>query len=271
MTVFTYSDVDSWLRRRNPTAKLLAHLTITLVLTLVFDPVTPLAFVAGAFVIGAVLGRTPPTRLAASLLPFWLLSVSLVVTNALFVNQPEGATVIWAWGPFTATVEGALIGLSLAERVAAIAAFSVLFVMSTDPTDLVRSLVQQARVPPRLAYAALAGYRLLPALEREFETVRLAQRLRGYRAPAGPLGWWVEQRRLLIPVLAGAVRRTDRLALAMDSRGFAASRRRTHYRSMSWRWPDTAMLLGALIAALTILAVSAAFGILQLWTGALSV
>ncbi len=48
---------------------------------------------------------------------------------------------VWAWGPFTATVEGALIGASLAERSVANAAFTVVLVMSTDPTDLVRSLV----------------------------------------------------------------------------------------------------------------------------------
>lgn len=81
------------------------------------------------------------------------------MSNALFANNRAGATVVWDWGPFAATAEGAMIGLSLAERMAAIATYSVIFAMSTDPTDLVRSLVQQLSMAPRFAYTVLAAYR----------------------------------------------------------------------------------------------------------------
>ncbi len=60
MNVFGQYERDSWLRRRNPTAKLVAHLMLALVLTVVFDPVTPLAFLAAAVLIGKVLGDIPP-------------------------------------------------------------------------------------------------------------------------------------------------------------------------------------------------------------------
>ncbi len=52
MNAFSQYEVDSWLGRRNPTAKLGAHLVLSLVLTVVFDPVTPLAFFGVTLVVG---------------------------------------------------------------------------------------------------------------------------------------------------------------------------------------------------------------------------
>ena len=57
-----------------------------------------------------------------------------------------------------------------------------------------------------IAYPALAAYRFLPLLQTEFETIRLAHRLRGVGRTRGPLGWLREQSRLAIPLLANAMR-----------------------------------------------------------------
>jgi energy-coupling factor transport system permease protein len=267
---FSYYEVDSWLRRRNPTAKLAAHLLLSLVLTVVFDPITPVAFMVLALVLGRVLGRLPVSVVLKAMTPFWLIAVSLVLSNALFATRPEQATVLWRGGPFIATVEGATIGLSLAERGIAIAAFTVLLIMSTDPTNLVRSLVQQARLPARFAYPALAAYRFLPLLQTEFETIRLAHRLRGVGRSRGPAGWLREQSRLAIPLLANAIRRAERVALAMDARGFSSQRSRSHYRRIPFAAVDGWLIVGTLFGSLAILFISAWLGILRIWSGALS-
>jgi energy-coupling factor transport system permease protein len=266
---FSYYEVDSWLHRRNPTAKLAAHLLLALLLTIVFDPLTPLAFIGLAFVVGRGLGRIPPRLMLAALWPFWVLAASLLLTNALFATRPEQATVIWRAGPFTATVEGATIGLSLAERSMAVAAFTILLMMSTDPTDLVRSLVQQAHLPARFAYPTLAAYRFLPLLQTEFETIRLAHRLRGMGRRRGPAGRLREQARLALPLLANAIRRSERVALAMDARGFSGHRARTHYRRIAFGATDAWLIVSAGVAGAAILVISASLGVLRVWSGAL--
>lgn len=90
MNLFDREEVDSWLGRRNPTAKFVAHLLISLELTIVFDPVTPLAFLAFALIVGRLLARIHLSVLLATLVPFWLLGASLVVSNALFASSPQG-------------------------------------------------------------------------------------------------------------------------------------------------------------------------------------
>ena len=271
MSPFAYYEVDSWLHRRNPTAKLAAHLIVSMQLTVVFDPLTPLAFLALALALGRTLGRIPVRLLARPLIPFWLLGATLLLGNALFANEPSGATVLWSWGPLTATLEGALIGLSLAERSVAAAAYTLLLVMSTDPEELVRSLVQQARLPPRFAYPALAAYRFLPLLAEEWESIRLAQRLRGLGRRPGPVGWCRERGRLLVPLLTSAIRRADQVALAMDSRGFGAAGPRTQYRRVRVGAADAWMVAAAAIGGGCVLAASAALGVLRAWSGALGI
>jgi energy-coupling factor transport system permease protein len=267
---FSYYEVDSWLHRRNPTAKLCAHLLLSLLLTLVFDPITPLVFLCVALLVGRTLGGLPVRAMLKALLPFVLLGLSLLVSNALFATRPEQATVLWRWGPFTATLEGARIGLSLAERGVAIAAFTIVLIMSTDPTTLVRSLVQQAHLPPRFAYPALAAYRFLPLLQTEFETIRLAYRLRGVGRSRGGHGWLREQARMTLPLLANAIRRAERVALAMDARGFSSRRRRTDYRRVAFDVRDGLVIAVALVGGTAILLGSAALGFLRIWSGALS-
>ena len=270
MNPFSYYEVDSWLHRRNPTAKLAAHLVLSLLLTVVFDPLTPLVFLGSALLVGRGLGRLPLGTMLRALWPFWLLSASLLVSNSLFASRPEQATVLWRGGPFIATVEGALIGLSLAERGVAIAAFTIVLIMSTDPTALVRSLVQQARLPPRFAYPALAAYRFLPLLQTEFVTIRLAHRLRGVGRSRGWLGWLREQGRMTLPLLTNAIRRAERVALAMDARGFGSPRARTHFRRIRFERSDALLVATAAIGGTAVLVISAALGILRIWSGALS-
>ena len=172
-----------------------------------------------------------------------------------------------SWGPLTATAEGVAVGLSLAERGLVVAAFTLLVVLTTDPTTLVRSLVQTARMPARLAYPLLAALRFLPLLAEEWQTIRLAQRVRGQGRVGGPRGWIRAQRRLLLPLLAGAIRRADRVAVAMDSRGFARAGRRTQFREVPFCAPDAALVAGTLLLGSGILAVSEAAGTLRLWWG----
>ena len=95
MNLLSFYEVDSWLHRRNPTAKLAAHLGLALLMTIVFDPITPLVFLGLALLAGVTLGRSPLGSTVRALTPFWLLGASLIVSNALFATRPEQATVLW--------------------------------------------------------------------------------------------------------------------------------------------------------------------------------
>ena len=116
----------------------------------------------------------------------------------------------------------------------------------SDPTRLVDALVQQARVPERFAYGALAAYQAIPRLGQDLGTLRHARRIRGVGGDWHP--------KLLIGLLVRAIRHADQLALAMDARAFGTTPR-TAFRPLTWRWTDLAVGIGgAAIIVLLLLA-----------------
>lgn len=251
------------LARINPTAKLVANLIALTALVLVSDPLTPLMMLSAALVAGWLGGALRPRHLTL-MLPFALLAFGMFWVNAVWARVP-GAVPFGHLGPFLFTDKGLLLGAALGLRVLAIAAFSVTFTAATDPTDLMLSLVQQLRLNPRYAYSVLAALRFLPTLESEFQIIRAAHRIRG----AGSERWWAGPRRwhrYAIPLLAGGIRRAERVAIAMEARGFCPRATRTYYRTLRWRLRDTIFVLATAGVVAAILGISAALG----WLNGLS-
>jgi len=261
---------DAYLRRRNPTMKIGVALVVSLLLTLVIDPVTPLLFLASTCLAGWLLGGVAPWTYARTLAPLAVMASGFVWTNALFATTSDGGRVLWTMGPVRATEAGLLFGLGIGLRGLAIGGVSLTMVLTTDPTDLVVSLIRHARLPFRIGYSLLAGLRFLPFFAQEYENVRLARRVRGQ----GQSGSWIVQVRrnsgYVVPLLSLAVRRAARIAVAMDSRGFSTARERTYYRQVPLGWRDGWFALAACIAAGLLMAASHSAGWLRLWDGRFS-
>ena len=266
-----------YLWRRNPTVKFTTVLLLSLCLVLVIDPLTPCLFLALTLLAGVALGRIAPGAYARALAPLLLVGLGFVLTNALFAAPPAGGRTArrrgaapLAWGPLRLTLPGLLFGLAIGLRGLAIGALSVTFVLTTDPTDLVVSLIQHGRLPFRIGYALLAGYRFLPFFAQEVEQVRLAQRVRGLVQSASPRARLGASLGAVLPLGSSALRRAARVAVAMDSRGFAATRRRTYFRDVPLDWRDGLFLVGSGAVAAGLLALGAAGGWLRLWDGRFS-
>ncbi|MDQ3702097.1 MAG: energy-coupling factor transporter transmembrane protein EcfT, partial [Chloroflexota bacterium] len=263
-------EARSFLYRRNPTMKFALVLVLSLLLILVIDPITPLLFLGCTLAVGMALGRVSVAAYLRALAPLAIVALGFVFSNALFATvagESGEAGVLWRWGPLRLTLPGLIFGVAIGLRGLAIGALSVTFVLTTDPTDLVVSLIRQARVPFRIGYALLAGYRFLPFFAQEYEQVRLAQRVRGQTESGPP---WVRLRRRLgyvWPLASSAIRRAARVAVAMDSRGFAAAQRRTYYRDVPVGWRDAVCAAVAVVIAVALLALSRAAGWLRLWDG----
>src|SRR5207253_7195353 len=180
-----------------------------------------------------------------------------VWSNAVFAATQGPAT--WTIGPVHASEAGLRFGLAIAIRGIAIGMMSLAFVWTTDPTDLVVSLIQHARVPFRIGYPLLAGYRFLPFFADEYAQVRLARRVRGAVA-RGPLGRAREAVGELVTLLSDATRRATRIAIAMDARGFAAARERTYWREAPLTLGDLVFVIVAIGFVAGLLAFSGAMG-----------
>ena len=122
-------------------------------------------------------------------------------------------------------------------------------------SDLVRASVQQLRVPYRVGYTALAAFRFVPRFGHELDVIRQAHRVRGSHGGRGPLAalarWWG----YIVPLLAGAIRHAERVALAMDARAFGAYPDRTERHLVPWRPRDTTFVVAFWIVSAVLLVI----------------
>lgn len=253
--------MSTYLRRRNPAAKLVVALVLSLLLVLVIDPVTPLLFLAATIAGGVAAGGIPVGTYARASVPLIAVAIGFVWSNAVFATPVPGDQILASWGPVRISETGLRFGTGLALRGFAIGVVSVTFIRSTDPADLVVSLIHDMRVPFRIGYALLAAYRFLPFVAQEYTQIRLAQRVRGVtRSPlAGVLS-----------LFAMAIRRATRIAVAMDARGFAAAGPRTSFRVVPFTATDIAFALVSVATAVALLGAGALGGWLRLWDGRFS-
>jgi energy-coupling factor transport system permease protein len=239
--------MTSYLQRRNPTVKLLVLLVVFGGLTVVFDPFTPAVFFALALMSGWLLGGIRPTRTLHTLLPFIATVFGIFLANILFNRLNTTSDALFFLGPLKITRPALTTGASLSFRMLSFAAFSIAFVRTTDANDLILSLVHQLRLHYRLAYGTMVGYRMLPLLQGEYETIRAAHRVRGVQERGGRFAVFGRMKRYSIPLLAGAVRRANRVALAMDARGFGAFPERSYRRRMRVNGQDFLFLAAAVV------------------------
>lgn len=246
----------SWLARCNPSVKLCLLLALSLALLAVFDPVTPALLYVGLMGLARWRGGVSFRRLLGAQLPLAIFATSMFVVNVV----SRGGSELWTLGPLEVTDEGLRIGLSLAMRTMAVAAASVLFVLTTDAVELLASLHQQLHLPARVTYAILAGYRLLQTLPEEWHLIRAAQAMRrnGVRRRAGVR----ETSRSAFTVLVAALRRGDRLAMALESRGLGSGER-TIWRPIRTSRQDMILVACMVALALLVVLVSASGGWLR--------
>lgn len=236
------------LGRASPLATLAVAAAWLVALATTTRPGPALLVTAAAIVAALVFGHVAPRDLVRGLAPLWIAALSVGFFNALLgpANADPAAEVVVALGPVRLTAPAVAAGAGLALRVVAIVAVGVAWGRVTDPTHLTDTLVQQAHLPDRFAYGALAALQAIPWLAEDLVALREARRMRGLRATWHP--------RVLVGLLVLAVRRGERLAIAMDARGFSSAGR-SRYRVVRWTALDGAVVAAgiALLAAIVAL------------------
>lgn len=215
-----------------------------------------LILLAAAMAVQAASGSSAHAALR-SLKPFaWLMGFVLVF-DTLFVNSGD---VIWCAGPATITTGGASCAIENVLRFVCVLLGTSALMTTTSPTQLTDgfSLMLRPldRFGVRTASAGLAmsmTLRFIPTLTKEFNKVCVAQMSRGADfANGGVLQRGLALVSALVPMFAGALRRSESLAYAVEARAFGAvGPSRTCLRSYRLRGVDWAAL--ALAAALLVI------------------
>lgn len=182
-------------------------------------------------------------RMSPFLLFYMLYIWSLTAYSQVTVDTPT-IHVLW----WRLSLVGLNNGLVLAFRMLSGVGFGVLFASSAEITDLVVGLCKNFRLQPRFAYGILAGIRVVPLFQSEWKKLKQARQLRGKDARYQVF----QPVTYALPLLTQAIRLSERMAIAMEARGFRGQaalsyRGRTFYRNVRIRSWD--LLYGIAIVA----------------------
>src|SRR5690625_3292873 len=202
---------------------------------------------------------SPPCSLVLSCVSFTATATTEVYTLSLHDALP----ILWQAGPLRATEEGFSVGGALALRTVLIGVLAIGFLSSTDGVALMHSLRENARLSPRVAYSVLAGYRMLQDMPREWAIIQHAHAVRAPlradgRPPKGPR----HLARVVFTLLVVTVRRGERMAQALESRGLGLTPRTT-WRPVRVERADWWLAAGVLAAVAAVLTLTAAAGVLR--------
>ncbi|WP_054950562.1 energy-coupling factor transporter transmembrane component T family protein [Numidum massiliense] len=235
----------------NPALKLSVHFVFMLLLSVIKDPQTSFMLMLIPLFAVFTFVDVPRSKLLLYCLPLFPLFFLSVWSLAAF---GRGETVWFSWAWFNFTKEGFLNGLTIGFRMLGFVFYGLLFTLTTDFTSFVISLMQQFRLRPKWAYALLAGVRFVPLFWSEYEQIRAAHRVRGVHRAKGVRERVQAAFRYTVPLLAQGIRKAERVAIALEARGFDGSWNRTFYRAVGWGKRDIyyflvlAVLHGLLIA-----------------------
>lgn len=222
----------------------------------VFDVTFQLATIALAAGLLVLVERKPVLLVLGLMVPFALFGFGFLTTSLLF-RQESGYALQMAREQ-AVTSPDAMPGLVLFFRAIACGMVSAFFALTTDPGQLVRAAMVRLRLPASIGYALMQAMHLVPDLAREVQTIRLARAMRaGRRMRRIPSPY--EMFSLLVPLLAFAIRRAGRAALAMEARGLGAQDERTQLHVQNLRRADAMFVVVAalVLAGLIVWAVGA--------------
>jgi energy-coupling factor transport system permease protein len=210
------------LRSINPLSTLLICLVWLVAAVLVFDPGFQIATIAVIALVLIIGNRTSPVTILALMAPFALFGFGMLTTNLLFRQDSPFAARVAGEALFASPAASA--GVTLFLRTIACGMISALFALTTDPGAFVRALMAYCRLSPRVGHALFAAMQLVPDLASEAQQMRLARAMKSGRPPLAVPGPR-EAFGLVIPLLAYAIRRAGRTAIAMEARGLSPGAR----------------------------------------------
>ena len=238
MNLFLYLDNGTWVHRLDPRTKMISVVMIFSICLCFNHPLYMAAISLGILMIAIS---------AKALLNFWrlrfILTLLILFSMVMWPFFVKGSTPLWSWGPFRVSQESLLYGIAMGLRLATFVGTGLVFLSATRNEELTNGLIRMG-CPYPIAFALSTALRLVPTFAGAGATIIQAQISRGLDLQSGNLfrrlGKFIPQ---AVPLFMIAIRHTNLLAMALESKGFNPESKRTLYYEPHLRSVDYVVLV----------------------------
>ena len=224
MNLSLYRDEETWLHRLDPRTKMIGVL-IVFSLSLCFNHPLFMAGVASGMFLIAISSRAHPVVWTMR----YILILLVLFSAALWPFFVKGPTTIFSWKSLTVSRESLLYGIAMGLRLATFVMAGLIFLATTRNEEITNGLIRMG-LPYPVAFALVTALRLVPTFAGVGGTIVQAQVSRGLDLESknvfGRIAGFIP---LAVPMFITAIRYTNLLAMALESRGFSPVNPRTLY------------------------------------------
>jgi energy-coupling factor transport system permease protein len=247
-----HKSLDTPVHRIDPRAKILWTLAMMALLAFSLDPVIYGGLTVYLLIL-LILSRLPIRSLLPALKSFLLLFLITFILHVLFA--PGGGNVYFTLAGIEVTSVGVENGLLYSYRILLFLMVATVANLTTSPVTMTEGLLRllkplrALRVPvAEISMMVFIALRFIPVLTDEARAIRASQIARGLSQGRGPVARIRSVIPLLLPLLLGALRRAEHLALAIESRGYRKGIMRTSLHVPVFSCGDAVFLLVATLA-----------------------
>jgi energy-coupling factor transport system permease protein len=242
MNIFLYLDKGTWVHRLDPRTKMIGAMML-FIMCLCFNHPVYMAAVSVGVILIAISAKALPN--------FWRLRFILILLFAFSAVMwsffAKGPTPLWGWGPLKVSKESLFYSIAMGLRLVTFVGTGLIFLSTTRNEELTNGLIRMG-VPYPIAFALSTALRLVPTFAGAGATIIQAQISRGLDLESGNVfsrvGKFIPQ---AVPLFIYAIRHTNLLAMALESKGFSPESERTMYYEPQMRATDYAVLSSLLV------------------------
>ncbi|HHY39288.1 MAG TPA: energy-coupling factor transporter transmembrane protein EcfT [Clostridia bacterium] len=243
---------NSFIHRMDPRAKITVLATILVLIFLVSNPLWLLG-VSGVSVAIFLISGLSYQQFRPLIRMVMVLAVIMLILQGF--SWPGERALFWLFGRFDFTLEGTLVGLSVALRL-----FNLLFaapalMVTTPPERLILGL-NMLKIPYKYCFVIAGTLTFFPILQATSDEINAAQKSRAFdllerRGFVSKLQGFFPQ---LLPLILLSLRKAYNLQIAIESRAlgrvFRKGTRRTYLVEMKMTGMDYAVVFLCLVACL---------------------
>src|SRR5512137_1378033 len=249
--ILPYVHKDTFLHRLHPYTKIMFIIIVSVMCIIATDMVfltlmvlAMLAFAAYSRLLAESLQQL---KLIIVMSVIFILITIITMPNGDILGYviPPGVPVIG--GVIPVTTGGLTIGIVLTLRFMILIFAFQLFLISTQPRDLVNAM-EKIGLPIDYILIFIIALRFIPTLQIEGQRIHEAQLARGFNPGTGFVGKIRSVAPIAIPLVSNALLRSNVLGLTIDMRGYRTGKR-THVRERGLATRDYTVLGMLAVAA----------------------
>jgi energy-coupling factor transport system permease protein len=243
--ILQYVHKDAFLHRLHPYTKIIFIIIVSLMAIIATD-IPFLVLMVIVMLAFAAFSRLLIESLQQLKL---ILLMSIIFILITVITMPNGETLGYViptgvpiiGGLIPITVGGLMIGIVLTLRFMILIFAFQLFLISTQPRDIVHAM-ERIHLPIDYVLMFIIALRFIPTLQIEGQRIHEAQLARGFNPGTGFLGKIRSVAPIVIPLVSNALIRSNVLGLTIDMRGYRTGKK-TAVRERAFMMRDYAVMI----------------------------